>query len=413
MLFIVHALPAMAALTAPPPVENGRISFKQVAVSAAACVEDALCAGHRRISIDIPPIGASQIVARQFDDDNSFMLEVVEIMGEKIEIRDNWRASGEYLSAEGLYGFRFPGLSLKVPLASSVTIVGNSEIGCSALSDLEQVVDDRGCEILFNLALDRLSFFYKLQLPSFDDVEPTYLLRRVGVPTSAGGFVTRQFRGEYQLWRANAHGELVLAASQAEPISPREIDRLLRLRGGLASQPIRPGSCLAHRRQRSLAPRRRALPAVCVDAGPDAELMAFLGGPLVGGPLEGASEQLAEDVSSEELEVALLQDELLLVDVYATWCGPCRLLAPEMDKVAAALAGRGCRVLKFDSEQQPGGPELATRLAVNALPTLLFIEDGSIVHRVEGALGADRILELVEGVFFGGAMPTGPMYGSG
>ena len=70
-------------------------------------------------------------------------------------------------------------------------------------------------------------------------------------------------------------------------------------------------------------------------------------------------------------------------------------------------------MLKFDSEQQPGGPELATRLAANALPTLLFIEDGSIVHRVEGALGADRILELVEGVFFGGAMPTGPMYGSG
>jgi thiol-disulfide isomerase/thioredoxin len=402
------SLPAMSAHTVPPPLVDGRISFKQVAVSAASCVEDALCAGHRRVSIDIPPIGASQIVARQFENDNSFMLQVVEHMGggrsptpvgESIEIRDNWRASGEYLSAEGLYGYRFPGLNLKVPLAGAVTLVGNSEIGCSALSDLEKVVDGRGCEVLFNLALDRLSFFDKLGLPSFDDVEPAYLLRRVGSPSSARGFVTRNFPGEFALWRANADGELELATSQAEPISPREIDRLLRLRGGLSHLP-RPGTGRTPRRQpNSQASHRRALP-VCVDASDDAELVAFLGGALEGGSLlEGAGEG-AEDVSSEELEVALLQDERLLVDVYATWCGPCLLLAPQMDTVASALRGRGCRVLKFDSEQQPGGPELATRLAANALPTLLFIEDGSIVHRVEGALQADRILELVEEVFY-------------
>ena len=171
------------------------------------------------------------------------MLQVVEhlgggrsptAVGENIEIRDNWRASGEYLSAEGLYGYRFPGLNLKVPLAGAVTIVGNSEIGCSALRDLEQVVDGRGSEILYNLALDRLSFFDKFGLPSFDDVEPAYLLRRVGAPTSAVGFVTRNYPGDFHLWRAKTGGELELAKSQAEPISPSEIDRLLRLRGGLS-----------------------------------------------------------------------------------------------------------------------------------------------------------------------------------
>ena len=241
---LVVSLHALAALV-PPPLVDGRISLKQVAVTAASCVEEALCAGHRQVSIDIPPIGATQIVARQFENDNSFMLQLIELLGggraptpvgENIEIRDNWRASGEYLSAEGLYGYRFPGLNLKVPLSGAVTVIGNSEIGCSALGDFKQVVDGRGSEILFNLALDRLSFFDKLGLPSFDEVEPAYLLRRVGASTSAGGFVTRAFPGEFHLWRANAEGELELATSQAEPISPREIDWLLRLRGGLCTR---------------------------------------------------------------------------------------------------------------------------------------------------------------------------------
>lgn len=74
------------------------------------------------------------------------------------------------------------------------------------------------------------------------------------------------------------------------------------------------------------------------------------------------------------------------------------------------LEGR-VRVMKFDSEQHPGGAELASSLDVQGLPSLLFVSDGEIVHRVEGALTADRIAELVEGVWFGAVMPTGPEYG--
>ena len=148
-----------------------------------------------------------------------------------------------------------------------------------------------------------------------------------------------------------------------------------------------------------LASRRRASTASADD------LSAFLGGHLSGDPMAA----VAEDMSAEEFEVAVVQEERLLVDVYASWCGPCLLLAPEMDKVASGLEGR-VRVIKFDSEQ-PGGPEIATSLAVGGLPTLLFVEDVQVVHRVEGALQASRILELADGVFFGGPMPRGPEYG--
>ena len=108
--------------------------------------------------------------------------------------------------------------------------------------------------------------------------------------------------------------------------------------------------------------------------------------------------------------MALLTEERLLLDVYATWCGPCALLAPQMDTLARVLEGR-VRVMKFDSEQSPGGAGLATSLDVRGLPTLLFISEGEVTHRVEGALTASRIAEIVEGVWFGGEMPRGPEYG--
>ena len=62
-------------------------------------------------------------------------------------------------------------------------------------------------------------------------------------------------------------------------------------------------------------------------------------------------------------------------------------------------------------EQSPGAEDLSASLAVQGLPSLLFVGDGEILHRVEGALTADRIAELVEGVWFGAEMPSGPEYG--
>ena len=108
----------------------------------------------------------------------------------------------------------------------------------------------------------------------------------------------------------------------------------------------------------------------------------------------------------------MITEERLLLDVYATWCGPCALLAPQMDTLARTFEGR-VRVMKFDCEQVPGGDELAASLDVRGLPALLWISEGEIVHRVEGALMADRIAEIVEAVWFdGGEIPRGPEYGT-
>lgn len=223
------------ALSRPPPLLDGRrLSFREVSNRACSAVEAALADGHRRVSIEIPQISDASSAARKFEDDNSFLLALVELLGGgrtptavgcNVEIADNWRASGEYLTEEGLYGYRFPGLNLRTPQAGAVTLLGNSEIGCSALREMGQFDDGRGAMLLFNLPLDRLSWVDKIGMPSVDDVETAYLLRRAG--TSA--FVCREYPGEYCFWRRQQQdSEPLLLVSQPGPFRPQELEAAMR-----------------------------------------------------------------------------------------------------------------------------------------------------------------------------------------
>ena len=191
LLLLLAATQRTRALSlSPPPLvdDTRRLSFREVANRASTSVEAAFAAGHRRVSVEVPQMSdaGGTSTARKFEDDNSFLLSLVELLGGgrspsavgcKVEIADNWRVSGEYLTEEGLYGYRFPGLSLRLPQGGAVTLLGNSEIGNSALRDLKELDDGRGRLVLFNMQLDRLSFLDKIGMPPVDDVEPAYLLR--------------------------------------------------------------------------------------------------------------------------------------------------------------------------------------------------------------------------------------------
>lgn len=83
----------------------------------------------------------------------------------------------------------------------------------------------------------------------------------------------------------------------------------------------------------------------------------------------------------------------LLLDIYATWCGPCQLMAPQLVEAAAELGDR-VRVAKIDSDQFP---EWSSKLKVQAFPTVLvFDASGKEVNRVEGALMKNQLVSLVE-----------------
>jgi len=80
---------------------------------------------------------------------------------------------------------------------------------------------------------------------------------------------------------------------------------------------------------------------------------------------------------------------VVVMDVYADWCGPCRVIAPVMDR----LAERGdVKVVKVNLEQNQS---LCRQLGVTALPTILYYRDGKLAHKDEGVLPEQAIIDRI------------------
>jgi thioredoxin 1 len=82
----------------------------------------------------------------------------------------------------------------------------------------------------------------------------------------------------------------------------------------------------------------------------------------------------------------------ILLDVFATWCGPCKIMSPHLEAAAAELGGK-CRVAKIDCEKYP---EWAAKYKIKGLPTVLVMKQGMIVDRLEGAAVVENIVRAVQ-----------------
>lgn len=79
---------------------------------------------------------------------------------------------------------------------------------------------------------------------------------------------------------------------------------------------------------------------------------------------------------------------LTVVDFWATWCGPCRMIAPILDQLAVEYADQGVTVTKLDVD---ANIKTATRFNVRSIPMLLFFKDGKVVDQIVGAVPRQAI----------------------
>jgi thioredoxin 1 len=98
-------------------------------------------------------------------------------------------------------------------------------------------------------------------------------------------------------------------------------------------------------------------------------------------------------VTDLEFDKTVLQSTLpVVVDFWAPWCGPCRMVAPVLDKIATEYDGK-LVVAKVNTDENS---EYAMKYGVQGIPTMLFIAGGKVVHRQVGALPEANIREIVD-----------------
>ena len=95
----------------------------------------------------------------------------------------------------------------------------------------------------------------------------------------------------------------------------------------------------------------------------------------------------SEDMKFENLS----KNHLTLVDFWASWCGPCRMLGPIVEELAAETEGVACAKVNVDEN-----PDIAIGLGIQAIPTLFLFKDGEAVDRAVGLQSKDALRAMID-----------------
>ena len=99
------------------------------------------------------------------------------------------------------------------------------------------------------------------------------------------------------------------------------------------------------------------------------------------------------EINETNFETEVLQStQPVLADFWAEWCGPCKMLSPVIEEIAAEQAER-VKVVKVNVDNNP---QLAARFGIQSIPTLLYFADGKVIHQTVGVVGKKGIISKLE-----------------
>ncbi|MFZ4716180.1 MAG: thioredoxin [Chthoniobacterales bacterium] len=104
-----------------------------------------------------------------------------------------------------------------------------------------------------------------------------------------------------------------------------------------------------------------------------------------------ASEHVLE-LNDSTFDQAVASSAVLLVDFWAPWCGPCRMIAPVIEEIGAELAGK-VTVAKVNVDEAPG---VSGTHKITAIPTLMIFRNGALVERITGLSSKAALLEKLQ-----------------
>ena len=103
---------------------------------------------------------------------------------------------------------------------------------------------------------------------------------------------------------------------------------------------------------------------------------------------------MAKVVTNTNFAEMLAGDKPVLVDFWATWCGPCRILSPTVDEIAEEYADR-ITVAKCNVDD---AEEIAMQYRIMSIPTLLFFKGGEVVDKRVGVVSKDEIVSIINSI---------------
>ena len=100
------------------------------------------------------------------------------------------------------------------------------------------------------------------------------------------------------------------------------------------------------------------------------------------------------DYKANPGSLEFLGDKPALIDFYAEWCGPCKMLAPVLEELSNEFEGK-LDIYKVNVDEEE---ELSMLFAIRSIPTLIFIEKNGTMHSSQGAMGKPQLKEVIENI---------------